>query len=269
MGDTVAKRTRGGQDSCGGRIRTFVSRSRAGRRCHWTTPQGNAIDWCSDRTNPIVEGKYRSGSTFDCRTPSGAFTNMCSYECTEAVNRCHASSRSGIGRRRILRRRDLAAARHFQADGVLSPPHARDSGVRRLRETLRLGCHPRLLRCRQLDDAVHAGVRVQPKRLVGCHPPRRDLATPTTRADRHRTQPRATPYPSPRQAQVAGRWPQAARCEECGLSEWRGKALSLELHHVNGDGLDNRLENLVLLCPNCHSQTDTWGGRNKGGRAAA
>ena len=64
-----------------------------------------------------------------------------------------------------------------------------------------------------------------------------------------------------------------AHCEECGLSEWRGKAPSLELHHVNGDGLDNRLENLLLLCPNCHSQTDTWGGRNKGsregGRAAA
>jgi hypothetical protein len=54
------------------------------------------------------------------------------------------------------------------------------------------------------------------------------------------------------------------RCEQCGLSQWRGKALSLELHHVNGDGLDNRLENLLLLCPNCHSQTDTWGGRNKG-----
>ncbi len=40
--------------------------------------------------------------------------------------------------------------------------------------------------------------------------------------------------------------------------------LSLELHHVNGDGQDNRLENLMLLCPNCHSQTDTWGARNKG-----
>jgi 5-methylcytosine-specific restriction endonuclease McrA len=57
-------------------------------------------------------------------------------------------------------------------------------------------------------------------------------------------------------------------CEECGIGEWHGRSLALELHHINGDGLDNRLENLLLLCPNCHSQTDSWGGRNKGRRAA-
>jgi len=52
-----------------------------------------------------------------------------------------------------------------------------------------------------------------------------------------------------------------SHCDICGIAEWRGKPLSLELHHVNGDGADNRLENLLLLCGNCHSQTDNWGGR--------
>ena len=51
-------------------------------------------------------------------------------------------------------------------------------------------------------------------------------------------------------------------CETCGISEWRGQPLSLELHHINGDGRDNRLENLQLLCPNCHSQTENFGVRN-------
>ena len=50
-----------------------------------------------------------------------------------------------------------------------------------------------------------------------------------------------------------------ASCAECGISEWRGRPLSLELHHVNGNGHDNRLGNLQLLCPNCHSQTETFG----------
>jgi 5-methylcytosine-specific restriction endonuclease McrA len=53
------------------------------------------------------------------------------------------------------------------------------------------------------------------------------------------------------------------RCETCGISEWRDEALSLQLHHRNGDGLDNRLENLMLLCPNCHSQTPTWGAKKR------
>jgi transposase-like protein len=53
------------------------------------------------------------------------------------------------------------------------------------------------------------------------------------------------------------------RCAECGLTEWRGAPIPLELHHVNGDGRDNRLENLTILCPNCHAQTSSWGGRNR------
>jgi hypothetical protein len=57
-------------------------------------------------------------------------------------------------------------------------------------------------------------------------------------------------------------------CEECGLKEWRGEPLPLELHHVNGDPNDHRLENLRLLCPNCHALTPNWGGRAKARRAA-
>ena len=52
------------------------------------------------------------------------------------------------------------------------------------------------------------------------------------------------------------------RCEECGISRWRERPLSLCLHHVNGERHDNRLENLVLLCPNCHSQTPNFGSKN-------
>jgi 5-methylcytosine-specific restriction endonuclease McrA len=54
----------------------------------------------------------------------------------------------------------------------------------------------------------------------------------------------------------------ASHCELCGISGWLGKPLSLALHHINGDGRDNRLENLQLLCPNCHSQTENFAGRN-------
>lgn len=52
------------------------------------------------------------------------------------------------------------------------------------------------------------------------------------------------------------------RCCVCGISEWNNQPLSLQLDHINGDNKDNRIENLRLLCPNCHSQTDTFSGRN-------
>ena len=54
------------------------------------------------------------------------------------------------------------------------------------------------------------------------------------------------------------------KCSNCGITEWNGKLLTLQLHHINGNNRDNRLENLTFLCPNCHSQTDNFSGKNAG-----
>jgi len=48
------------------------------------------------------------------------------------------------------------------------------------------------------------------------------------------------------------------KCERCGIDEWLGGRIVIELHHQNGDPTDNRLQNLQLLCPNCHSQTHNY-----------
>lgn len=55
------------------------------------------------------------------------------------------------------------------------------------------------------------------------------------------------------------------KCENCGTETWLGNPIPLEVHHINGDRLNNTLENLQLLCPNCHALTDNFKGKNNTG----
>lgn len=48
------------------------------------------------------------------------------------------------------------------------------------------------------------------------------------------------------------------RCECCGLTTWNGKEIKLQVHHIDGNHNNNTRSNLIILCPNCHSQTDNW-----------
>lgn len=52
------------------------------------------------------------------------------------------------------------------------------------------------------------------------------------------------------------------KCENCGLTEWLGNEIPLDLHHINGNHTDNRIENLQILCGNCHKLTHNYGGKN-------
>lgn len=53
-------------------------------------------------------------------------------------------------------------------------------------------------------------------------------------------------------------------CSICGINNWNNKTIVLEIEHKDGNSLNNHISNLCLICPNCHSQTDTYKGKNKG-----
>ncbi len=55
-----------------------------------------------------------------------------------------------------------------------------------------------------------------------------------------------------------------AKCNNCKLDSWLGEPIPLELDHIDGDNSNHKLENLNLLCPNCHTLTPTYRGKNKG-----
>lgn len=53
------------------------------------------------------------------------------------------------------------------------------------------------------------------------------------------------------------------KCEKCGISDWNGMPIALQIHHIDGDSSNNEAANLQILCPNCHSQTDNFCGKNR------
>ena len=53
------------------------------------------------------------------------------------------------------------------------------------------------------------------------------------------------------------------RCENCNRTKWLDSPIPLELHHIDGDRTNNTLQNIELLCPNCHSLTDNYRGSKK------
>src|SRR5207253_1426268 len=129
--------------------------------------------------------------------------NICSHEASKRTERRDAASGGRALGGGAVGSGDRSRAWALQTDRVLSPATPRGAAIGGVRQAIRLGRDPRVLRRRTLDDAVHGGVWVQPKRVVGRDPPRRDLTASAARANRRSAQAREAAKPPPPQAQIA------------------------------------------------------------------
>ena len=151
--------------------------------------------------------------------------------------------------------------------GVSKPTvcyHARKLGVPPLeiRSSARLGGNCAGLRSRPVDAPVQGALWIFLGGLAGREVKRGDIVPRDTRIPLDQLVVGRRTGRGHLKARLIEAGLKENQCKICGITRWMGKPVNMQLHHLNGDGSDNRLENIQFLCGTCHSQTDTYGGRN-------
>lgn len=151
-------------------------------------------------------------------------------------------------------------------------------GIKKIKNCIR--CGNRILRhgkkfCNQTCSAIYnnilRGTTNPPKKCIGCNNPlnsRRAQKYCSTRCQKaHQKQTNLNDPNYKWSSATRKKWLielYGVKCSKCGLTEWNGQLIPIELEHIDGNSNNNNEENVCLLCPNCHAQTPTYKARNKG-----